>query len=206
MNSDLYGWLRERGYTLKAREFPVLGKRADYVGLREKDNKSIAIEVKSYYLELLTAIGQCLYYKRGANFVYIAFPKKEVTKLSAVDKEILKSYGIGLLSINADVEVIFEAEEGILKEGVIEDLKTDIRQTTFTIYDEKGRTKFPERVLEWLGVGKGDKVFAIRMAEETAVKLVPLEKAASTIRWPRLEGINEDEALKKKTQAVYEAL
>ena len=77
---------------------------------------------------------------------------------------------------------------------------------TITIYDEKGRTKLPKKVLEWLGVEKGDKVFAIKLAEETAVKLVPLEKAASTIRWPRLEGINEDEALKEKTQAVYEAL
>lgn len=75
-----------------------------------------------------------------------------------------------------------------------------------TIYDDKGRTKFPKRVLEWLGVQKGDKIFAIKLAEEATVKLVPFEKAESMIEWPKLEGIDEEEALKKKTQAVYEAL
>lgn len=76
---------------------------------------------------------------------------------------------------------------------------------TITIYDEKGRTKFPKRVLQWLGVKKGDKVFAIKLEEESAVKLIPLEKAESTIQWPRLGDIDEDKALEKKTEALYEA-
>lgn len=76
---------------------------------------------------------------------------------------------------------------------------------TITIYDDKGRTKLPKRVLEWLGVRKGDKIFAVKMAEETAVKLVPLEKAESMIEWPKLEGVDEEKALKRKTEAVYEA-
>jgi len=80
------------------------------------------------------------------------------------------------------------------------------RMATITIYDDKGRTKFPKKVLEWLGVNKGDKVFAIKLAEEFAVKLIPLEKAESTIQWPRLGDVDEDKALGKKTEALYEAL
>lgn len=77
---------------------------------------------------------------------------------------------------------------------------------TITIYDEKGRTKLPKKVLEWLGVNKGDKIFAVKLSEEKAVKLIPLEKAQSIIQWPQLEGINEDKALEKRTEAFYEAL
>jgi len=77
---------------------------------------------------------------------------------------------------------------------------------TITIYDEKGRTKLPKKVLEWLGLKRGDKVFAIKLTDEDAVKLVPLEKAKSIIQWPRLDGIEEEKALKRKTETVYEAL
>jgi len=75
-----------------------------------------------------------------------------------------------------------------------------------TIYDEKGRTKLPKKVLEWLGVKKGDKIFAIKLTDEDAVKLVPLEKAKSIIQWPQLNGIEEEKALKRRTEAFYEAL
>jgi bifunctional DNA-binding transcriptional regulator/antitoxin component of YhaV-PrlF toxin-antitoxin module len=77
---------------------------------------------------------------------------------------------------------------------------------TITIYDERGRTKLPKKIMEWLGAKKGDKILAVNLRDEAAVKLIPLEKAMSTVDWPRLKGVDEKTALEKRTEALYESL
>jgi len=50
-----------------------------------------------------------------------------------------------------------------------------------TIYDEIGQTKIPERIMEWLGVKKGNKILAVKLRDEAAVKIIPPREGRSTI-------------------------
>ena len=72
-----------------------------------------------------------------------------------------------------------------------------------TLYD-KGRIKLPKEVLKWLKVKKGDKLVVMEVEGERSIKLVPVDEFKRTVKWPRLEGINEDKALFEKTLALYE--
>jgi len=73
-----------------------------------------------------------------------------------------------------------------------------------TLYDDKGRIKLPKEVLKWLKVKKGDKLVVMEVEGERSIKLVPVDEFKRTVKWPRLEGINEDKALSEKTLALYE--
>ena len=75
-----------------------------------------------------------------------------------------------------------------------------------TLYDDKGRIKLPKEVLKRLKVKKGDKLIVMEVEGERSVKLVPVDEFKKTIKWPKLEGINEDKALSEKALALYESV
>ena len=69
-----------------------------------------------------------------------------------------------------------------------------------TLYDDQGRTKLPIEILKVLNLKKGDKLLV--KIENNKIVLEPV----NTKKWPKLEGIDEEKALKEKTLALYEAL
>ena len=69
-----------------------------------------------------------------------------------------------------------------------------------TLYDNQGRTKLPIEILKALNLKKGDKLLV--KIENNKIVLEPV----NTKKWPKLEGIDEEKALKEKTLALYEAL
>lgn len=166
MAAILEEWLEGEGYTLVTREFRVSGRFADYVGLHEGHNKTVAIEVKSSSAELAAGIGQCLFYKRGVDSVYVALPASEVRKLSTADRELLRDLGIGLLFFNKEVKVIIEPREGTPKEGVIKRLKRGKKpELKASIYvEERLWEKFRESVNRKHGSSR-------KISEEASVAL-----------------------------------
>lgn len=161
LDTRLEDWLRKGGCSLQAKEFLISGRRVDYVGLRERDDKTIAIEVKHSSSEFPMAIGQCLYYKRGADFVYIALPKEAIVSLSIADIKVLKSYGIGLLSLNENVQIVIEAKGGDPIENIVNELRNSSKQTKVWIHevqrvritiDKKNRITLPKEFIKRLGI------------------------------------------------------
>lgn len=64
------------------------------------------------------------------------------------------------------------------------------------IYDDDGRTKLPRAALRALKLGKGSKLRVI--IEKDKIVLVPIR-----VKWPKLENVDEDEALASKHLAWY---
>lgn len=74
-----------------------------------------------------------------------------------------------------------------------------------TLYDDKGRIKLPKEVLRLLKVRKGDKL-VVKVEGERSIRLLPLDEFKKTVKWPKLEGIDEDKALSEKALALYESI
>jgi predicted nucleotidyltransferase len=85
------------------REVKIRGRVVDIVTI--KNGEIAAIEVKGAGGDVEKGIMQSLHQKGAANFSYLAIPKSTLT--SSV-KATCKNLGIGLLSVDADVEEVVE--------------------------------------------------------------------------------------------------
>ena len=108
IEKKLSEWFVKSGYEC-FENYPLGGKFPDVIAI--KNDSLTAFEVKSHASELTQAIGQCLFYLRKANKVYIAMPPEEVKLLSSFSFDTLKESGIGLVSIDNEIKIIIEARE-----------------------------------------------------------------------------------------------
>ena len=121
MRKSVWAWLEEKGYTC-FRNISIGGKFPDVLGVKNKT--IVAVEIKKRASELTKAIGQCLHYLQKANVVYIAFPSKEIDFISANTREMLKTYGVGLMAGSPTVEMVVEPKKTHKKNtSLIEKLK-----------------------------------------------------------------------------------
>lgn len=144
-------WLEENSYTC-FRNISIGGKFPDIVAL--KDKEIMAIEVKRRILEITQAIGQCLYYLKKANIVYIVLPSKEIDFISADTKETLKASGIGLMSGDPTVRIVIKSAKtqkensDLIEELIKFQQKAKTLQTTEENNAEENQTE--EHIVELL--------------------------------------------------------
>lgn len=111
LEKKLDNWLSEKKYKCFY-NFPLGGKFPDMIAI--KNGEMIAFEFKSHAgeREIPTAFGQCLFYLKDANKAYIVIPKEEENLLSSYALEILKEYGVGLITIgDIGIKILLEARE-----------------------------------------------------------------------------------------------
>ncbi len=89
------GYFKRKGFSMQVSELPFYERSVDIYGFSRKKNKTIAIELKLHKWK--KAIEQALLYQLCADEAYIAMPKKFAGR---VDLDLLRKYGIGLISIS----------------------------------------------------------------------------------------------------------
>lgn len=94
----LLDWLGQKGYDCFS-NISLGGKFPSIVAL--KDRNIVALEIKNRASDLTKAIGQSLYYRQQANTVYIALPSEEMSFVSPDTMKMLRTYGIGLMSVSS---------------------------------------------------------------------------------------------------------
>lgn len=102
-------FLKNKGYHVK-KEVRIGFCRADIVGI--KKNVVVAVELK--LTDCKKAIIQAKNYQLGSDYVYIAFPLKNIYNVIRKNELKLKNEGIGLLAINEKtnkVKVIIESKK-----------------------------------------------------------------------------------------------
>jgi len=114
--------LLKNDFKLVTSQIPIFNKKIDFVYF--DNNELVGVEVKSKISEITKAIGQCFFYRQGLHKIYIALPKKEVKKLSAEMKKILKEVGIGLFSVsNRAYDIVLQAKRSKPKKGLCNAIK-----------------------------------------------------------------------------------
>jgi hypothetical protein len=107
--NPITNFLKNKGYYVK-KEVRIGFCRADIVGI--KKNVAVAVELKLN--DWKKAIIQAKNYQLGSDYVYIAFPLKNIYNIIRKTELILKNEGIGLLTINEKtnkVKVIIESKK-----------------------------------------------------------------------------------------------
>jgi len=102
-------FLKNKGYHVK-KEVRIGFCRADIVGI--KNNVVVAVELKLN--DWKKAIIQAKNYQLGSDYVYIAFPLKNIYNVIRKTELKLKNEGIGLLAINEKtnkVKVVIESKK-----------------------------------------------------------------------------------------------
>lgn len=118
---NILDWLGQNGYDYTW-NFKLGGRTPDIIGFKE--DEVAAFEFKKSTLELSTAIGQCLQYRRQASKVYVVLPSSEKRHLSKIQISTLKRYGIGLVLYNEKLDFLVEAENSFIpSKRLIEELK-----------------------------------------------------------------------------------
>lgn len=85
------------------REVPFLHRRIDLVGISNADHRIISIEAKiSNWRVAILQARTCLL---CSDEVYIAMPQQFVHR---VDKELLTTFGIGLMAVNSSVDIVLQ--------------------------------------------------------------------------------------------------
>lgn len=93
----LLNWLEEKGHICFT-NISISGKFPNIVSL--KDKIITAFEIKNRAVDVTAAIGNCLHYLQQANVAYIVLPYEEIGFVPAETRDMLKSYGIGLMSVD----------------------------------------------------------------------------------------------------------
>ncbi|NIM46955.1 MAG: hypothetical protein GTN40_02230 [Candidatus Aenigmarchaeota archaeon] len=107
LEKTLVNWLISKKYRCFY-NFAIGGKFPDSIAIRDKE--LIAFELKKRATEIPTAMGQCLFYLKDANKVYIVIPKKEKVLLSNSVIETLKNQGIGLMIADRSIKILVKAK------------------------------------------------------------------------------------------------
>jgi hypothetical protein len=107
--NSVINFLKSKGYHVK-KEVRIGFCRADIVGI--KKNVVVAVELKLN--DWKKAIIQAKNYQLGSDYVYIAFPLKNIYNVIRKTELKLKNEGIGLLAINEKtnkVKVVIESKK-----------------------------------------------------------------------------------------------
>lgn len=107
--NPVINFLKNKGYHVK-KEVRIGFCRADIVGI--KKNVVVAVELKLN--DWRKAIIQAKNYQLGSDYVYIAFPLKNIYNVIRKTEYKLKNEGIGLLAINEKtnkVKVVIESKK-----------------------------------------------------------------------------------------------
>lgn len=145
--TDLADWFYKQKYST-FHNVPLGGKFPDMVAF--KDKQVIAVEEKKHALEIPTAMGQCLIYQLQANKVFIGLPQEEINLISIQTVNLLKKYGIGLLSLNEKTKIIIDAKDTHTKNSdLIKKLEERIKGEEV---EKKGKENLAEEILEILKV------------------------------------------------------
>lgn len=113
--NPVVGYIKRKGYRLQASELPFYQRSVDIYGLSIANNKTIAIELKLHKWK--KAVEQALLYQLCADEVYIAMPKKFISR---VNLDFLTKYGIGLISVSETGrcrEMIEAKQSSVLRVG-----------------------------------------------------------------------------------------
>ena len=90
-------YLRRRGYRYQFPEIGFFEQKIDLYAFSERQNVTLAVELKLRRWRY--ALRQTLLYQLCSDFVLIAMP---ATTTNAVDLELLRLHGVGLLAVNKD--------------------------------------------------------------------------------------------------------
>jgi hypothetical protein len=95
--APISGYTRRQGYTRQSAELPFYEYRIDLYGLSGQTGRTIAVELKLYKWQ--RALEQALLYQLCADFVLIAMPEQNLSRVN-VDEVAL--HGIGLIGVGSD--------------------------------------------------------------------------------------------------------
>jgi hypothetical protein len=102
-------WLEKRKYDCFY-NYPLGGKIPDLIAI--KDSDILAFEQKKNAKDIPTAIGQCLFFLKECNRIYIVLPQKERDYVCDSDMDTLRMQGIGLIIFGErSVDVIIKARK-----------------------------------------------------------------------------------------------
>lgn len=87
-------YVRRKGFRFQKDEMPFYEYKVDLYAFSHVKNRTIAIELKLHKWQ--RAFEQVILYQLCADYVYIAMPANSIGR---VDIDLLKTHGIGLLSI-----------------------------------------------------------------------------------------------------------
>jgi hypothetical protein len=105
----LSAWLAVNEYECFS-NFPLGGKFPDIVCVKGSDVTAFSLKTHTSENELPSAVGQCIFFMKDANFSYIVIPGEERDLVSQSVLDILKEHGIGLIAIDShDAKIICEA-------------------------------------------------------------------------------------------------
>jgi len=87
-------YFRRKSFRWQEEELPFYAHRVDLYGFSRVSGRTVAVELKLHKWQ--RAFAQVILYQLCADYVYIAMPANSIGR---VDIDLLKTHGIGLLSI-----------------------------------------------------------------------------------------------------------
>lgn len=96
-------WLSKDGYTCYS-EVPMLSRLIDVVGIHQRSETIIAIELK--LLAWKKAMSQAMVYRMVADYSYIGMPANIIHNIKT---EKFKDFGIGIIEIGDDTKIRLRA-------------------------------------------------------------------------------------------------
>ena len=104
---DILKWLKQRGYQYTW-NFRIGTRTPDLIAFN--DREVIVFEFKRYATELSNALGQCLFYRKKTNKSFIVLGHAETSRLQSSSLQLLKKYGVGLISVNENVKIVIDSK------------------------------------------------------------------------------------------------
>lgn len=132
VTEPVIAYLQEKNFKTFT-EVPILKNRIDIVGVKPSSDEILAVEAK--VRKWRKAIQQALVYRLCCHKVYVALWHKH---LHAVRIKVFVERGIGVLSVDGDVEVVQEPKlSGCIHDSLIGKLENYLKSKGKGLYDSR---------------------------------------------------------------------